>query len=434
MGSHRRLCSRFRHRRYVGDMNAFLDRLSSARRFGMNPSLDAVKKSLASLGDPQKKLKAVHIAGTNGKGALASTIDCVLRAVSKDKIARYTSPHLVNVNERFFIDGEIVRDDDLRRAFDALKASGSDAELTYFEILTAAAFWLFADKGVDVAVLECGLGGRFDATNVCEPSVSVITNVGLDHCAWLGDSVEKIAAEKAGIIKPGVPVVLGRNSPEVVTIVSEKAKDLGSRFYYSPDVVFDEEIPERLALKGEFNRENARTALAVLKVLGVDISSNETREAFSQVVWPGRFHEIKSFIVDGAHNPPAAQALVEALNGEKVNLIAGFCADKNVREVLRILSANVLKAYAVATANERSLTAGECALEMRLSNIDATECSSLDEAIKLCQEDYRKSARRTLIAGSLFLAGEALVKLNAYPWRLSREFDAAELLTSKKGV
>ncbi len=414
-------------------MNGWLDKLSSSRRFGMKPGLEAVSSALAALGDPQRSLPAVHIAGTNGKGAVAAMTDAVLRRAGSGRVARYTSPHLVCINERFFIDGEMVGDEDLASAGEKLLSCGAAGALTYFEILTAAAFLLFKEKHVDLAVLECGLGGRFDATNVCSPRVSVITNIGLDHSAWLGDSVDKIAAEKAGIVKPGVPVVLGENTHEVIDVVSRRAKELRAPFIYAPDALSDADVPDTLALKGRFNRENARTALAAVKVLGADVKSPGVEEALAGVVWPGRFHEKGAFIVDGAHNPPAARALVDALGAEKVDLVAGFCADKSAGEVLSILAPSVVKAYAVATSNERSLPAAQTAAEMIRAGIDARACASLDDALSLARAGNAATGRRTLVAGSLFLAGEALVKLGAYPWRIPRGYDEAELLVAAQG-
>lgn len=406
--------------------------LSSSRRFGVKCGLEAVTAALSALGDPHRDVKAVHIAGTNGKGATAAFVETALRFSGRGRIARYTSPHLVSVNERFFVDGEMAGDGELAAAGKELLSRDAAGELTYFEILTVAAFLLFRKKRVDLAVLECGLGGRLDATNVCVPVACAITSVGLDHCAWLGDSVGKIAAEKAGIVKPGIPVVLGENPPEVIDVVSKRAEELGAPFVYAPDAVADSAVPENLALKGGFNRDNARTALAVLGVLGVDIASPDVAGAFGSAVWPGRFQETRGFIVDGAHNPPAARALAATLAREKVDLIAGFCADKNVADVLGILAPRVVKAFAVETANERSMTALQTAGEMARAGMDAKACASLDEALALARQSRAATGRRTLVAGSLFLAGEALVKLGAYPWSVGRRFDEAELFSAKE--
>ena len=400
----------------------FLEELAARRRFGMKPGLDAIRGTCAALGDPQKSFKAIHVAGTNGKGAVCAMLDAALRANGL-RVGRYTSPHLVKLNERFFLDGAPIGDDVLSAAAEKVAKIAPD-DLTFFEALTAVAFLVYADAKVDYAVLETGLGGRLDATNVCVPELCVITRIGLDHCDWLGDTVEKIASEKAGIIKPHVPVVLGENLPEVRAVVEARAKEVGAPFFYAPDVASAADVPRDFSLAGTFNRENAVTALAALKVLG----KGDAR-GFADVVWPGRFQHVGNFIVDGAHNPPAARALAAALRelnlSEPLTLVAGFCGDKDVGEVLSILAPFVKKGFAVRTNNPRSLSAEETAEKMRAAGIDAVASPSLAAAI-----GSASSARHALICGSLFLAGEALVELGAYPWPDPR-FDASELLKSQ---
>ena len=410
----------------------------------MRPSLDAISGVCAALGDPQKKLRAIHVAGTNGKGAVCAMIDACLRSCGL-RACRYTSPHLVRINERFFVDGKPVDDATLESAADKVFHADSDtnSQLTFFEALTAVAFIAFSETKCDYAVLETGLGGRLDATNICVPEICVITKIGLDHCDWLGDTVEKIAAEKAGIIKKGVPIVLGKNEPEVIAVVKARASEVGAPFFYAPDMADESEIPDGFSLEGAFNRENAVTALAALKVL-----KKGSRDGLSNVVWPGRFQRVGRFIIDGAHNPPAARALAAALSkyapfaGSVPTLIAGFCGDKDVGEVLSILAPLVARGFAVRTNNPRSLPAEETAAKMRAAGIDAVACPSLKEAIRRAspapgtrhQRRSRAStsggaaqAPLTLICGSLFLAGEALAELGAFPWQADR-FDAAEIL------
>lgn len=402
----------------------FLEELAARRRFGMKPGLDAIRGTCAALGDPQKSFKAIHVAGTNGKGAVCAMLDAALRANGL-RVGRYTSPHLVKINERFFLDGAPIGDDVLSAAAEKVAKIAPD-DLTFFEALTAVAFLVYAEAKVDYAVLETGLGGRLDATNVCVPELCVITRIGLDHCDWLGDTVEKIASEKAGIIKPHVPVVLGENLPEVRAVVEARAREVGAPFFYAPDVASAADVPRDFPLGGTFNRENAVTALAAMKVLGKGDASG-----FADVVWPGRFQRVENFIIDGAHNPPAAHALAAALRelhlSEPLALIAGFCGDKDVGEVLSILAPFVKKGYAVRTNNPRSLSAEETAEKMRAAGIDAVASPSLAAAI-----GSASSAPRALICGSLFLAGEALVELGAYPWPNPR-FDAAELLSGAAG-
>ena len=397
----------------------FLDELAARRRFGMKPGLDTIREICRRLGDPQKRFRPVHVAGTNGKGAVCAILDACLGG------GRYTSPHLVRLNERFFLRGAPVDDATLERAAEKVAVVAPE-DTTFFEALTAVAFLLYADAQPCPVVLETGLGGRLDATNVCEPELCVITRIGLEHCDWLGDTLEKIAAEKAGIVKPGVPVVLGRNADAVRAVVEARAKAVGAPFHYAPELADESEIPSDFSLAGTFNRENAVTALAALKTL--KRSNPQTLKRFSDVTWPGRFQRVDSFIVDGAHNPPAATALAAALESEDVghktlDLICGFCGDKDVVTTLKILSPFVRRGYAVRTNNPRSLSAEAVAEKMRAAGIPAEACASLGDAIRKAGDG------RTLICGSLFLAGEALVELGAYPWGKPDGFDPAELLT-----
>ena len=427
-------------------MSDFLDRLAARRRFGMRPSLDAIRGICAALGDPQLKFRAIHVAGTNGKGAVCAMIDACLRADGL-RIGRYTSPHLVRINERFFLDGAPISDEVLERAADKVfhadsssnsnSSSNSIYGLTFFEALTAVAFLVYAEAKVDYAVLETGLGGRLDATNVCRPELCVITKIGLDHCDWLGDTVEKIAAEKAGIIKKGVPIVLGKNDPAVVAVVKARASEVGAPFVYAPDVADESEIPDGFSLVGSFNRENAVTAIAALKTLGL---TKGMADGLGNVVWPGRFQRVGRFIIDGAHNPPAARALAAALRkyapfaGSVPTLVAGFCGDKDVDETLRILAPLVKKGIAVRTNNPRSLDPAELARKMESAGISAISCDSVQLALeklgsvpKITGSVPKCEAVDVLICGSLFLAGEALAALGAFPWQTDR-FDAAEIL------
>ena len=391
----------------------FLTELAARRRFGMKPGLKTITEICDRLGHPEREFKAVHIAGTNGKGAVAAILDSVFVG------GRYTSPHLMRLNERFFLRGSPVGDDKLERVAAKVSAVLPD-DATFFEALTAVAFELYAQERPDRVILETGLGGRFDATNVCGGELSVITKIGLDHCDWLGGTIAEIAAEKAGIIKPGVPVVVGKNSDEALDVLEKEAKAQGAPFFYAPDMVNACEIPEDFPLKGAFNRENAVTALAALKVLGTD-----PVKSLANVVWPGRFQEIGRFIVDGAHNPPAAEALASALGSEKVDLIAGFCADKDVAETLSILAPHIRRGTAVKTNNPRSLSAEEAAERMRAAGIKAkAQDGGLEAALAAVGKDVR-----TLVCGSLFLAGEAIVLLGAYPWGNDVRFDKSELLT-----
>ncbi|MBP5791647.1 MAG: hypothetical protein J6W80_05275 [Kiritimatiellae bacterium] len=398
------------------------DILSARSRFGIKPGLDSISALCAALGDPQRKIpNVVHVAGTNGKGATAAFVDAALIAAGK-RSARYVSPHLVRINERFFLDGKPLSDEILdsaaERVENAIASSPALSGVTYFELLTAVAFDVYSHSGCDCCVLETGLGGRLDATNVCEPAVTAITRIGLDHCDILGSTIEAIAAEKGGIIKKGVPVILGENVTAVRSVVESIAREKGAPFVYAPEAVRPEEVPGTLSIGGAFNRENAMTAMAVCKVLAEMDSSldiGKMKLGFGRAVWPGRYQKVGRCIVDGAHNPPAAEALVRSIESDPsvdtpLTLVAGFCGDKDVDATLSILRRVADCAIPVKSSNPRSLDTGLLAEKMRKCSFSVLPAAKLADLPKI----------PSLVCGSLFLAGEALVAMGAYPWPSDR--------------
>ena len=365
------------------------------------------------MGNPQDALRVVHVAGTNGKGAVCALVESALRAAGL-RTGRYTSPHLVSLNERFCIDGAPVADDALEAAFGRLPDAISQppAGLTYFELLTVTAFELYRSEGVDVVVLETGLGGRLDATNVvARPAACAITRIGLDHCDWLGPTIAEIAAEKGGIIKDGVPVALGAMPDEARDVLERIAAERGAPCTYAPEAVDARDVPEGLALGGMFNRENAVTAMAALGALGVRRDAVE--RGFASVSWPGRYQRVerrgKAFLVDGAHNPPAMRALVDSLKADMAAdaelgraAICGFCGDKDVAANLAALREVTGTGFAVPIRNPRSLPPERTAELMREAGFRCVEtCSTLRDALE-------RAPSGTVVCGSLFLAGEAL--------------------------
>ena len=312
--------------------------LSRCAAAGIRPGLDAILAVCAAMGDPQDSVRVVHVAGTNGKGAVCALVDSALRAVGF-RCGRYTSPHLVSVTERFFLDGAPVSGAELDAAFNRLPRIPQVADLTYFELLTAVAFELYREKRVDFLVLETGLGGRLDATNVVKrPDVCVITSIGLDHCEWLGSDIPSIAAEKGGIIKPGVPVVLGAMPGSARETIERIASVRGAPCVRAMEWMEKGSCGEGAdavggpirdcALGGMFNARNAAVALAALKMLGVD--DDAIRRGFASAAWPGRYQRIesggRSFLIDGAHNPPAMRALADSLKREPPVSEGGFSA------------------------------------------------------------------------------------------------------------
>lgn len=405
--------------------------LEKSAALGVKPGLERMRAALAASGafdraNPRFSApppRVVHVAGTNGKGAVCAMLDSALRAAGF-VTGRYTSPHLVSLNERFFLDGAPVADAQLDAA---LADAGDVSSLTYFELLTLVAFSLYRRRGAEFLVMETGLGGRLDATNTVEkPELCVITRIGLDHCGWLGDSVEEIAAEKGGIIKSGVPVVLGEMPDTARKVLERIAEERNAPCIRSSGVAGAEDLPA-LSLKGSFNRENAVTALAALKVLGVPRAAIE--RGLASAVWPGRFQRVENkgrvFVIDGAHNPPAMQALADAVKAEGMRIdmaICGFCGDKDVAENLRILREITGRAFAVAIRNPRSLTAADTAESMRKAGFTAVlEAESLEKAL----EDAEGSV---LVCGSLFLAGETLALLGAMPHAPGRFFENERFL------
>lgn len=425
----------------------------------MKPGLATMRALMARLGNPQDKLRCVHVAGTNGKGATCAIVDAILRAAGY-RVARYTSPHLVAINERFFFDGAPVSEAALEgvaeRVFPVIEALEAEqgAEVTFFECLTALAFVLFAELKPDVVVLETGLGGRMDATNiVTNVLVSVITRIGLDHCDWLGTTHAAIAEEKAGIIKIGRPVVCGAMPLTAKETICRFASLNGCRFVAADENVTVECLspmklttaarnlpPVEFSLCGAFQVDNAMTALAAIDVLerdcGLDVPDHTIVTGFRHVVWPGRcqrvVHDGVTIYVDGAHNPDGACALRDSIRRQPdvkgpVGLVAGFCGDKDVLAHLRIMSALATHGWATPIRNARSLDPAETAERMLMAGfVQAEACADLADAFQRAFI-WAKSNGGTLIAcGSLFLAGEALVELGAFPWTV-REPDANEL-------
>jgi len=429
----------------------FLDVLAARQRFGVRQGLEVMEALTARLGHPETGLAAIHIAGTNGKGSVAAMTDAVLRAAGL-RCGRYTSPHLQRFNERIFVNGEPVSDAALGEAVAAVEsaaraavAAGSE-EPTFFECATAAAFEVYRRAGLRLVVLETGLGGRLDATNVVTPAVSVITRIGLEHTQWLGDTLEKIAGEKAGIIKPGRPLVCGAMPAEARAVALRRAAELGCRVVDAAEAVSVSAVRARpegltarvstasreigkvvLPLGGLFQAENLATAVAAVEAaesaLGLRLPDGAFREGLAGVCWPGRFQLVSRdppMIVDGAHNPDCAVALRAALAKSglpgPLGLVAGFCDDKDAGAFLKTLAPAFARGWAVTIPSPRAVSRDAVCAVMRANGLDARPCelgAALDEA----RAWALAGGGAVVICGSLFLAGEALERLHAFPWR-----------------
>jgi dihydrofolate synthase/folylpolyglutamate synthase len=433
--------------------DAVLQRLFARRRFGMRPGLETTRALLSRLGDPQDALAAIHVAGTNGKGSVAAMVAAVLAAAGL-RAGRYTSPHLLRFHERFLLDGSPPADDALADALAEVEAAAAAVAgeggqpATFFECATAAAFLLFRRAGLRLAVIETGLGGRFDATNVLTPLVSVVTRIGLDHREQLGDTLAAIAGEKAGIVKPGRPVVCGAMPEEARQVVRAAAAACRAPFVDAAETIAvapvsagldglvarvttpDRDLGKlRVPLAGAFQAENLATAAAALEAAagaaGLPLPDEAFRDGLARVCWPGRFQlavREPPVIVDGAHNPDAAAALREALRRARVRqpvaLVAGLCADKDTSAFLHTLASAVRRAWAVPVPSPRTLPAADTARLMRSAGIGAVEAAELPTALAAARAWAAAEGGAVLVCGSLFLAGRSLELLGAWPWPL----------------
>jgi dihydrofolate synthase/folylpolyglutamate synthase len=358
----------------------------------------------------------LHVAGTNGKGSVCAMLDSILR-VAGLRVGLYTSPHLVTFRERIRLNGEMISESEAATGLTRIRelVEGWEPAPTFFEIATALALDWFEDQHAHVVVLETGLGGRLDATNVVTPAVSVLTSIGLDHEKFLGSTVAKIAAEKAGIIKPGVPVVSAPQVPAVRKVLARVAE----RNQTSCEFIEEPWRDSPISLAGSHQLLNAQLAyFALLAGSGtqrlLDVLPTDVAKGLARVEWPGRFQRIgERIILDGAHNPAAAQRLAQTWREEfgdaQATLVLGAMRDKDVRGVCAALAPIAARVYAVRVDNPRSCSAEELAGTVRsfAPGVECGEFPSLAPALVAA----KKYPERILIAGSLFLVGEALVEL-----------------------
>jgi len=384
--------------------------LDGTQLFGVKLGLENTARLLEAVGNPHRRLRVIHVAGTNGKGSVCAMLDSVLRC-SGLRCGLYTSPHLVSFRERIRVNGQPIPPKKLAASLSALREACTawDHSPTFFEISTVAALDHFDRESCEIVVLETGMGGRLDATNIVSPLVSVITPIAMDHSEWLGSSLEEIAGEKAGIIKPGVPVVSAPQSPEVLAVFKSRAEAQGASFS-----VADAPFPGAIGLAGSHQQWNAALALAALRAAGCQPSEDAISRGLHKVEWPARFQRVGSrFVVDGAHNPHAARSLVatwqEVHGPARTTVIFGSLQDKDYTEMLSILSSIAKEFLFVSIANPRS---ADPTGFPALTGIPSTVCPDLPQALA-----RPVTSAPILITGSLFLAGEALHLINpdAFP-------------------
>lgn len=398
---------------------------------GIRPGLERVGALLAALGNPQDSFRSVHVAGTNGKGSVCSLAASILIEAGH-KTGLYTSPHLSKFNERISVNRRIITGRELAEAASEVRRAVRGArieEITFFEFTTAMAFLHFRKKKVSVAVVETGMGGRFDATNLVSPLVSVITNIALDHTEWLGRTVKEVASEKAGIIKPGVPVVTGQRPGAALSVLRSAARDNSSPLYVMGKDFRAEGDPAsfsysglsgglpglRVALRGPHQVNNAAIALAAMEILrarGVDISAKAVKAGLKSVLWPGRFEILSRsplVILDGAHNPAGAAVLREAISAlrkKRLILVIGMMSDKDMEGILKELVPSSDLVIATRPAGERSASVESV---LKAASKYGKPVAGIEPVREACKKALFLASPSdcVLVSGSLFTVGEA---------------------------
>lgn len=373
---------------------------------GVKLGLERMRALLEELEWDAAGTRFLHVAGTNGKGSVCAMLDSICRAAGM-RTGLFTSPHLITFRERIRVNGAMARTEEIAGELTRIRNAGEELQPTFFEITTALALGLFQNGALDVVVLETGLGGRLDSTNVVRPEVAVITSVGLDHTQILGATLREIAWEKAGIIKPGVPVVTGPLPEAAADVVAAVAEERGARLV----TVSEPEREYAVGLKGAHQGINAAVALRALEAAGIAVSAEHVAEGLRSVSWPGRFQDTRlGFILDGAHNPEAARRLVETWREEygagRTRVILGVVREKEARGICAELAAVAEEFVIVPVRSPRARPVEEL-LEIARALRPSRACGSLEEAIATTP----RREPPALITGSLFLVGEALVLL-----------------------
>lgn len=413
-------------------------------------TLDGTRALLGALGEPQHAFRSVHVAGTNGKGSVCALVERVLRAARADT-GLFTSPHLVDFRERIRVNGRWPGEAALSERLAAIEALPVAKDRTFFEVATALGFDWFARHGVRWAVVEVGLGGRLDTTNVLAPDICAITNIGLDHAEILGESHELIAVEKAGILKAGVPAVSGVEHDAAATAIARVAREVGAPLHQARDLVNVTQVQYgpwgtrlsiecepwgtfrlQTALRGRHQRANARVALAVLSLLarrGVPISLNALRDGFAEARWPGRLEPspaVRRLWWDGAHNLDGVREMAHAWREDMgleppVAIVFASGRDKDARAMLQRLHAFAPQARLTLTStrSERAYATEALAELARGLGVEATTAPGVREALAPWLDhgpDGRgRASGRVLVCGTLFAVGEAMEAFGGAP-------------------
>lgn len=398
--------------------------LTGLRNLGSRLGVDRMRVLSARLGHPERAHPCFHVAGTNGKGSTSAMIEAIQRAHGR-RVGLYTSPHLVQLGERIQVDRVPLADaavvahaERLRPHYEAIRAEDPEDAPTFFELITAAAFLEFAERKVDVAVLETGLGGRLDATNVCAPEVCVITSIGLDHQEYLGPTLAAIAGEKAGILKPGVPCVVGDVPSEAEAVIVARARAVGAPLHFVRDR-FAAGLPET-NLVGEHQRRNAGAALLACELATrLPVDDAKARSALRSVEWAGRWQECRladgrRLIVDGSHNEEGIRAvapLLAALNAPTV--VVGALGADRARPLVEVAARHAARLVLVRPDNERACSVEELAALVPAGfrgEVRRTSVAELFPSPATCVAD----GETIVVLGSLYLVGEVLARLRGH--------------------
>ena len=401
----------------------------------IKPGLERTEALLAKLGSPQRKLSAIHVAGTNGKGSVVATCEALLRARGL-VVGRYTSPHLVDFRERVTVNGQPIFEEEVLEFLERWIPTAEEMGATFFEVTTALAFDWLAKREVDLAVIETGLGGRLDSTNVLTPRVATVTSIGLDHMDLLGDTLEAIAKEKAGIFKAGIPAVIGEPAPAIRELLAKCAKEAVA----TPVVILEDAYPisdvqvsatgtsftlngqtMTTPLLGVHQARNTATAIATLAAIGKEYlpPPGEISKALAGVFLPGRFERRGKVIFDVAHNPDGARTVAETIRvinppAPRTALVA-VLSDKDWRGIIRELAPAVdrfLFTNAPSAPAERRWDAAEARTFARAQGFEADLEPDMDAALALGQE----RSETLLITGSFHTVGDAMSRLQVSPF------------------
>ncbi len=401
-------------------------------RFGIKLGLDIISGTLNSLGNPQDKFKCIHVAGTNGKGSVASALATILHRAGY-RTGLYTSPHLVSFNERICIDTKPITNDDIVAAYDTVTgAFKGDRETTFFELTTAMALYVFGQKQVDWAIIETGMGGRLDATNVLNPDLCIITNISLEHQSYLGDTIAQIAGEKGGIIKNEVPVITGVQQPDAIETITALAAEKNAPVYRYKDAfqirpqtdsMFDYQgigknyAAIEVGLPGDHQHDNAALVLAACETLNqtgaTAIDEAAMRFGIRQNHWPGRLEIVAqspTILLDGAHNLVACEVLANFLKtrfaDRKITLVVGILDDKPYQQMLDLLLPPCQRVILTRPIIDRALEPEALLPVVEPYNKKTIIVASIPEAVEHAIETTGPDGV-ICIAGSLYVVGEA---------------------------